>query len=404
MKDVLVLVISRGIAGVMGILLFIMIKESIIPGEYIGFSKIYTSLILIGTFGGGAISGLMLKKSLLLKELKAMGHIWFLFFFLVSSIIIEFMIYSDYINSNYRLLCYLFCVTNMMMCIASVDYQIRLKFYGYMFLELLKNIIPVVIIFFYYYILKRGFLSTEEITILFIIANIYGLYYFIVNYKIKRYSSAFYKAYFYRIASDDLKFVFWFNCFNAFVQFFIMYDRNIIGVTFDKIKASKLAYTADQTMKVFNGLLFPINTKVSSEIGHLMKKHKLEDFYKLRFKAQLMTFFIGGVLVLILGIGVGQVDTINNKISLDYYFAYSIGTVIYLTALINQKIYDYTSIKFVPFILLVTSFLLGYYFFVQYFGYNLYLFVTLVYLTLLYLIDILIKTRDYLIEDVNKKM
>ncbi len=63
MKNIVVLIGSRLINGVFGLLLFLFLKKIISNDGYDLFSSSYANLTLLSTFAGGVLGGLLLKNA-----------------------------------------------------------------------------------------------------------------------------------------------------------------------------------------------------------------------------------------------------------------------------------------------------------------------------------------------------
>ncbi|MCY1536863.1 hypothetical protein D9M68_723350 [compost metagenome] len=138
-------------------------------------------------------------------------------------------------------------------------------------------------------------------------------------------------------------------------------DRQWISKQFSALQASRLAYTADQVCRVANGLIFPVNTKISSQLGAYVRQQQFQRFSKsLRTGALLSSGF--GLLLTgswYAGLVLCRHWGIETGIDLPYAILYTLSTTLFLSALILQKRFDYTRYKSAPALLLGLAFLLA---------------------------------------------
>ena len=360
MKDIAILIGGKIINGLFGLLLFHVIKQVLFPSVYIEFSNCLAVLTLLATFSAGAISGLMLKQAFNSKENTGIILYWTAFFLLISVLVIEVFIATKQFPSVYRAQAYAYLFTNLFVGVVLIDFQLKQQFVRMLVLDSLRLIVPLLVIVILSKLMALQYLALAKVLWLLVLGNVFGTAYFLIKLRVDP-SSLKDLSYFRNNWKSDLLYSFWFSAFNALAQLVITFDRQWIAKNHTELLASKIAYTADQITRIANGILFPINTKLSSQLGVLVRENKINAFNRsLRFGAFLsigMGLALVGALWLALFIA--------NYYQLDFAIAtptaviYGIGASLYLSALILQKRFDYTKYKSVPTLFLLLALLTG---------------------------------------------
>lgn len=360
MKDIAILIGGKVINGLFGLLLFHAIKQVLFPSVYIEFSNCLAVLTLLATFSAGAISGLMLKQAFNSKENAAIILYWTAFFLLISVLVIELFIAINQFPASYRAQAYAYLFTNLFVGIVLIDFQLKQQFLWMLLLDSLRLIIPLLTIVVLTKMMAIQHLALEKVLWLLVLGNIIGSVYFLVKIKVE-FSSLKDLSYFRSNWKSDLLYSFWFSAFNALAQLLITFDRQWIAKSHNELIASKIAYTADQVTRIANGILFPINTKISSQLGILVREKKMAVFNRtLRFGA-FLSIAMGLGLVMSLWVAIRIVNYYQLDFAIDSRTAiiYGIGSSLYLSALILQKRFDYTKFKAMPTLFLLLSLLSG---------------------------------------------
>lgn len=365
MKDLSILIGGKVVNGLFGLFLFHLIKTFLFPSLYIDFSKTFALLTLMATFTGGAISGLMLKRGFSSAAHTGIVRYWLLFFALLTVLIVELMLAIGSLPVIYRFQVYVYLLSNLLAAIALIDFQMKQQFLQMTLLDTLRLLLPVSGL-----LLASRFFNSSSLTVGTVLwylsaGNLYGVYYFLrrvptpaveAGAETRHYLRQNWKA--------DLWYSIWFSSFNALFQVLVTVDRQWISKQFTALQASRLAYTADQVCRVANGLIFPINTKISSQLGAYIRQQQFQQFSKsLRTGALLSSGF--GLLLTggwYAGLMLCRHWGIETGIDLPYAILYTLSTALFLSALILQKRFDYTRYKSAPALLLGLAFLLAHVF------------------------------------------
>ncbi|MEJ5994844.1 hypothetical protein WG904_10490 [Pedobacter sp. Du54] len=353
MKNIVILIGSRLINGVFGLLLFLLLKKVIDNNRYDLFSSSYANLTLLSAFAGGVLAGLLLKNAFQFGTAHhRLVYFYTAFFGVLMIIPIEVAFYINAFSQLTRFTVYLFMFSHLLCAVVLVHLQLKQAFTQMAGVEISRTLIPLLI-------LAIGFtsLSVNTVMLLLTFGNVIGIFYFIrvmlLTYPGKQLGIV---EYLHARLRPDLAFGFSFGSFNALAQFVIANDRSMI-VSQASPQSANIAYTADQLTKVGNGVLFPLNTKVSSELGGLIRSNEIKKFHR-----QLNTYTW---LTLLGGIGITLpiyactwafsdfklLNDLNRNAILYYGFA----NAIYLACLIYQKRFDYTKYKLLPTLLLMAA-------------------------------------------------
>jgi hypothetical protein len=361
MRDIIVLIASRIFNGIASLALFFIIKKVLVQDMYVEFSKEYSIITLIATLSGGALSGLMLKKAFTTQLNKFVIKQWIIFFIIISVVVIEALIFISVLDAEYRMPVYFIILSYVFFAVALVDCQIRKSFISMTLIDSTRILAPLIILFILSHIRTGTFFSLKAIFWILSCGYSYGIYYciFKVGFSTKGMKDISYLS---RNWRSDLIFSFWFASFNAIAQVLIISDRNIISLRYKPLIASQIAYTADQVTKIFNGLIFPINTKLSSELGTFAFLNKWDEFSKVLKRGAMLSVTGGILLMIILFFGNSLVSNFLNKqqLNAESIIYYSLANTIYLTSLIIQKRYDFSKFKAWPTLLLVSSIVISY--------------------------------------------
>ncbi len=353
MKNIVVLIGSRLINGVFGLLLFLFLKKIISDDGYDLFSSSYANLTLLSTFAGGVLGGLLLKNAFQFgTNHHNLVYFYTVFFGLLMVVPIELAFYMNAFSQLSRLTVYAFMFSHLLCAVVLVHFQLKQAFSKMAGIEISRTLIPLLIVVF-------GFtsLTVNAVMLLLTLGNVIGVLYFmrilLLSYEGQKMSIV---QYLQTKLRSDLAFGFSFGSFNALAQFVIASDRGLI-VSQATAQSANIAYTADQLTKVGNGILFPLNTKVSSELGGLIRSAEIKRFYH-----QLKTYTW---LTLLGGIGITlpiyafawafsdfKLVTDLNKNAILYY---GFANTVYLACLVYQKRFDYTKYKLLPTLLLLAA-------------------------------------------------
>ena len=200
---------------------------------------------------------------------------------------------------------------------------------------------------------------------------------------------------------DDMLFGLSFISFSSLANYTIAYDRIIITkLNLSTNYKSRFIYTADQVTKVINTLLFPINTKVSGKLGRLYREKQYAFFHKEIDYSVLITLGIGTTITLLGYVIFSGINFFGMKMIIEpnALIQYSISNVLYLSAVLLQKKFDYSKfLKFLPLLLLLTSFFITYIFRKIFFNeeVSFFLIVSCFYFILLFISVIIIKYKRH---------
>ncbi len=359
MKSVLVLIGSRVINGLFGLLLFVLIKVMIDNDGYAHFSSSFANLSLLSTFAGGVLGGLLLKNAFYFGSAHHKVIYFYIAFFAALVVIpLELAFYFNAFTELSHLTVYIFIGTHLLSSVALIHYQLKQRFAIMAFIEISRTVVPLLLVL----LLKYGFntlnLGVNEVIVLMALGNILGLA-FLVNVmglsfngekiSIGSYLKARLKA--------DLAFGFSFGSFNALAQFVIARDRSFILAQAAPAPIANVAYTADQLTKVSNGILFPLNTKVSSELGGLVRNNEVKNFHQKLNLYSLFTLVAGLVItvpIYLITYFYGS-HRLLTDLNLQAIIYYGLGNTVYLTCLVYQKRFDYTKYKLLPTLLLMAA-------------------------------------------------
>jgi O-antigen/teichoic acid export membrane protein len=396
MKDIILLLTGKVINGLFGLLLFHVIRGALIPTAYIDFSNCLAILTLIATFSGGAIGGLMLKRAFNSIENGNIIIYWIIFFLFLSIIVVEVSIVSNNFPAIYRIQAYAYLISNLFASIILIDFQIKKKFLMMAFTDAFRIIIPILLLLGCHQLFHLQHFNVGQVLWFLVIANLYGVGYFLYTIKWDHHAMKD-LSYLKENWKSDLLYSFWFSSFNALVQLLVTVDRKVIASTHSALLASKIAYTADQITRVANGVIFPINTKVSSELGLFIRDKKVKEFNSALMKGALLSLAFGLFLIgmLLLANKIAPIYGIKPNIDATYAVVYAVGTTLYLTSIILQKRFDYTKYKSAPTFFLSIGFLIGYTLvkYVPGYTYGLYLATTLMFSLLIVLASFTAKNR-----------
>jgi O-antigen/teichoic acid export membrane protein len=359
MKSILILIGSRVVNGLFGLLLFVLIKVIISNDGYAHFSASFANLSLLSTFAGGVLGGLLLKNAFYFGSAHHRVIYFYIAFFAALIVVpLELAFYVDAFSELNHLTVYIFIASHLLSSVTLIHYQLKQRFGLMAVIEISRTVLPLVLVL----LLKYGFnilnLSVNEVIMLMAMGNAVGvvLLIFVMNLSFAGELISI-SAYLKERLKADLSFGFSFGSFNALAQFIIARDRTLILTQAAPVQAANIAYTADQVTKVSNGVLFPLNTKVSSELGALVRNKEEDHFYK-QLKVYSVYTFCGGAVITLLGYLIAffftsqQLVADLNGQAILYYGG---GNTVYLTCLVYQKRFDYTKYKLLPTLLLVVA-------------------------------------------------
>ncbi len=353
MNNIVILIGSRLVNGVFGLLLFLFLKKVIDNDGYDLFSSSYANLTLLSTFAGGVLGGLLLKNAFRFGTAQHnLVYFYTLFFGLLMVVPIELAFYIDVFKQLSHPTVYAFMFSHLLCAVVLVHFQLKQAFIKMAVVEISRTLIPLLVVVIWY-----QQLSVNAVMLLLTFGNIFGVFYLIYSALSKfdgekqgvlPYLSS-------RLKSD-LAFGFSFGSFNALAQFVIASDRGLI-VAQGGVQAANTAYTADQLTKVTNGVLFPLNTKVASELGGLVRSNEINRFHDQLSKYTWLTLGAGlgitlPIYAFVWWFGDFKLLSDLNKEAILYY---GFANTIYLACLIYQKRFDYTKYKLLPTLLLLAA-------------------------------------------------
>ena len=367
MNQVSIIFISRLAGGSLFLLLTIFLKEVVLDEvQFVSFSASYAYLTFLGSFSVIILNSIIVRKSFEIDSSNEFSLILFylILFIFICFISVESSIFINFLNKELRFSSLYFLLTSLFGAVINANFQIHQAFFKIAIWELIKNITTFVIIFIY---LKAKIdINSNTLILILAMSNIYYFIFFIRHF-VHNYSNINIfnlKYYLYKHFKSDISFGFSFILFSSFANYIIAFDRLQIQ-NFNNTNSYKAnyAYTADMVSKLMNAFLFPFNINITSKIGILYKNGKVKEFYNKIIQSASETLIMGLVISTILLI---FNSIVSHFISIDFFvfnvdalIFYSIGTSIYLSFVLFQKLFDYTSIlKFLPFTLLLISFLL----------------------------------------------
>lgn len=356
MKNIIILIGSRLINGIFGLLLFGLLKAVISNEGYVFFSSSFANLSLLSTLAGGVLSGLLLKNAFYFGSAHQRIIYFYIGLFLILMVApLELAFIFKIFPALSRWVVYLFIISHLFSSVALVHYQLKQQFIIMSAIEIFRTLFPLVLVLISKYGLHVSIISIDMVILLMASGNLLGLYLFIMRVYSK-YSGEIIsiKDYLKERIKTDLWYGFSFASFNALAQLIIARDRSFILLNPNLSHSSKVAYSADQLTKVTNGVLFPLNTKVSSELGGLVRGNEVDVFHHKLNVYSFLTLVFGSIITLsIYGLTYvyGHIkllkDLDNNGI-----LYYGLANTIYLTCLVYQKRFDYTKFKLLPMLLL----------------------------------------------------
>lgn len=357
MKSIIILIGSRVINGLFGLLLFILIKAIISNDGYAHFSSSFANLSLLSTFAGGVLGGLLLKNAFYFGSAHHKVIYFYIAFFGALIVIpLELAFYFNAFSELNHLTVYMFIGTHLISSVALIHYQLKQRFTVMALIEISRTVLPLLLIL----LLKYGFnmlnLDVNDVIMLMVVGNILGLF-FLMNVMRLKFDGETIRidSYLKERLKADLAFGFSFGSFNALAQFVIARDRSFILAQPAPMPVANIAYTADQLTKVSNGILFPLNTKVSSELGGLVRSNEVKHFHQKLSRYSLLTLLVGLIItapVYIITYFYGGYKLLVD-LNMQAIVYYGIGNTVYLTCLVYQKRFDYTKYKFLPTLLLI---------------------------------------------------
>lgn len=359
MKNIIILIGSRLINGVFGLLLFAMIKIIIDHDGYGSFSSSFANLSLLSTLAGGVLGGLLLKNAFYFGSAYQKVIYLYVGLFIVLMIApLELSLFFEAFNELSRLTIYLFILTHLFSSVALIHYQLKQEFGLMATIEIFRTVFPLVIIFTIKYLFDIKMISINQVILIMALGNLLGI---LLLLKLTTHSAngdhIDIKQYIKEKLRSDLFYSFSFASFNALGQLMIARDRNLILLNHSPSEGANVAYTADQLTKVTNGILFPLNTKVSSELGNLIRTKSLNSFHQKINRYTLFTLLAGLVITicsyLITHFG-NSISLIKELDSMAVIY-YGLANTFYLAGLVYQKRYDYTKLKLLPTILLLLA-------------------------------------------------
>lgn len=366
MNNYLLILIGRIISGVIAFCYLIFLKKYLPSNDYLIFSTTMVSLVFLSSFNSIILNAILIRNSLSFNNVESKPIIFYytIFFILIGLIAIEISISMNFLHSNFRFLYYTIISLNVVASSVNSNYQINTQFKYFLGLDFLKNTIP----FFILLIINGKYILNSGRAL--IISNIVGVVFLGIYLKFcfDNYLSFSFRKFLQYIKMhfiDDISYAISFISFNAVANYFIAFDRiNITRFNVPIDVKSKITYTSDQVSKIFNTILFPINTKISGELGLIYKEGKYIDFIKKVNRSFLATLVVGFVLLssIVIFLSVFSSIVLKFDISESSLIQYSIANTLYLSCLVYQKKYDYSKFsKFLPAILISTSFLLSFF-------------------------------------------
>lgn len=354
MKDLAILMSSRLLTGVVGLVLFVLIKDKLPTEDYALFSVTWATLTLISTVGGGVLSGLLLKNGFKATGPYASVVLAYTGLFALVLGIIVLILASLKGGQGLSPWTFLTFVLSHLLCsVALVHDQLNQQFFRMGLLELFRNLLPVVIL------IAWQAINLDIAIWLFTLGQLPGAirFLYLVIRPAQQSVAISWKYYFRTSFSSDLKFGLSFSAFNAIVQAVFTKDRQLIMEMPVAQAAADTAYTADQMTKVSNGVLFPLNTKVSSQLGEQVRGKEHDQFYKSLNAFTLYTLILGAIITLLGYLIVKKFHTLAIIKDLDAQatWQYGVANTIYLACLIYQKRFDYSKLKAMPAMLMLFS-------------------------------------------------
>lgn len=353
MKNIVILIGSRVVNGVFGLLLFLFLKKIIDNDGYDLFSSSYANLSLLSTFAGGVLGGLLLKNAFHFGTAHhRLVYFYMLFFGLLMVIPIELAFYFNAFAQLSRLTVYAFMVSHLLCAVVLVHFQLKQAFVKMAMIEISRTLLPLLMVVFW-----SQQLSINAVMLLLTLGNIFGVIYLIQTSLLKFEGEKLRVSHYLstRLRSD-LAFGFSFGSFNALAQFILASDRGLL-VAQASSQSANTAYTADQLTKVTNGVLFPLNTKVASELGGLVRSNEIARFHQQLRSYTWFTVLAGvGITLPIYAVVYWYGDvTFLNDLNTEAILYYGFANTVYLACLIYQKRFDYTKYKVLPTLLLLTA-------------------------------------------------
>ena len=365
MKQVAIIFASRIAGGVLLFLLTIFLKEVVLDEvQFISFSAFYAYLIFLSSFSVIILNSIIVRKAFEINSPEDISLILFylFFFILICYISVEFSIFLNLLKKDSRMPSLFFLLTSLFGSVINGKFQIQQTFLKIAIWEFVKNITTFLVIL----IFLKIKITMDCNTVIKILA-ISNLYYFIFflrflqqNHKSIKLIKL--KNYLKKHFISDISFGFSFILFSSLANYVIAFDRiQIQKFSFTNSYKAMYAYTADLVTKFMNAILFPLNISISSNLGPLYKKGKMIEFHneinKSTFHSLILGLFIS--VIMLLSYYVINIIFNINVITLNYQalIFYSFGISIYLSTILFQKKYDYTTfLKFLPFVLLAISF------------------------------------------------
>lgn len=360
MKDLLILIGSRMINGVIGLVFFAMLKMQIADGQYGVFSFGLAQLTLLTTLGGGVLSGLLLKNAFDLHGIYRQVLFAYLGLFAVLLILpVEGFLWGDLLPGLSRGSVYVYVGTHLLTSVVLVHYQLKRQFLLMGGLEILRNLLPLVLLYLVAENRMTGPVS-PDMAILFLSwgqVPAILLFVFLLTINPGAAPPQPWRNYFRSRAGSDLGFGLSFSGFNALAQWVMAKDRQLILELPDPKTGSDIAYSADQMTKVSNGVLFPFNTKISAGLGNWVRQGEHQTFYKQLHWYSALTLSAGALLTLLAALLVWQFGDryLIRELHSPAIWQYGVANTLYLSALIYQKRFDYTRYKVVPLLMLALA-------------------------------------------------
>lgn len=367
MKQVLIIFLSRIAGGALLFLLTIFLKKIVLNElQFLLFSASYAYLIFLSSFSVIILNSIIVRKVIKIDSAEDFTIILFylFFFILICYISVEFSINLNLLKKESRFPSLFYLLTSLFGAIINGNFLLCQSFFKMAIWENIKNITTFIIIFIF--ISFKLHIDSNTVIVILAISNFYYLFSFLQYFKhnFKTISFVNLKYYLNKHFRSDITFGFSFILFCSLANYVIAFDRlQIQKFTNTNSYKANYAYTADLATKFMNALLFPINISITSNIGILHKNQNMKDFFSKINHSSFHTFIIGIIISFIL--------LITNSILSHYFniniFAlnsqalifYTIGTSFYLSTVLFQKRYDYSNfLKFLPFTLLIISFLL----------------------------------------------
>jgi len=367
MKQVAIIFISRLAGGALLFLLTIFLKEVVLDEvQFVSFSVAYAYLTFLSSFSVIILNSIIVRKAFEINSAEEFSLILFyLFFFIIICYVsVESSIYLNLLNKDARVPSHFFLLTSLLGSVINGNFQVHQSFFKIAIWEFIKNSTTFVIIFIY----LKVKLDINSNTIIFILAtsNFYYLIFFIRHFlqNYKNVNIVKLKNYLYKHFKSDISFGFSFILFNSLANYIIAFDRLQIQ-NFKNTNSYKAnyAYTADMVSKLMNAFLFPLNISISTNIGLLHKNGNVKELNRKISYSAFQTLIIGLIVSIFLLISNSIICNFFNFNTLvlndQALIFYTVGISIYLSSILFQKQYDYTSLlKFLPFTFLVISFFL----------------------------------------------